>query len=232
MGTASSTRATVARLLSRCLRRCSTTAAKTACKCSGMTESRPSIRAQARAARSSPMAARGDNPMLKVAALRVWATRLARSRAGRAIHAPRARRAAGPQGLDAHRGFERVHQIAAIGAAQEFALGGRIRIAQMHAHQEAVQLRLGQRKGADLILGVLRGDDEEGLGQGHRLAIEGHLMLFHGLEQRALGFGRGAVDFIGQHQLRERSDRAESGTCRFPDRKSTRPARRRAGGRW
>ena len=28
-------------------------------------------------------------------------------------------------------------------------------------------------------------------------------MFFHGLEQRALGFGRGSIDLIGQHQLRK-----------------------------
>ena len=73
----------------------------------------------------------------------------------------------------------------------------------MHAHQEPVQLRLGQRKGSHLILRILRGDDEERLGQRHRLAVERHLMLFHGLEQRALRLRRRTVDFVGQHQLRE-----------------------------
>ena len=39
-----------------------------------------------------------------------------------------------------------------------------------------------------------------------RVRIEGHLLLFHRFEQRALGFRRRPVDFIGQHELRE--DRA------------------------
>ncbi len=44
---------------------------------------------------------------------------------------------------------------------------------------------------------------KNGSGKRHRLAVESHLMLLHGLEQRALGLGRGAIDFVGQHQLGE-----------------------------
>ena len=48
---------------------------------------------------------------------------------------------------------------------------------------------------------VLRGDDEERLGQRPRLPSSGHLVFFHGLQQRALRLGRGTVDLVGQHQL-------------------------------
>mgnify|MGYP000504077994 CR=1 FL=1 len=34
-------------------------------------------------------------------------------------------------------------------------------------------------------------------------AVAGHLPLLHGLEQRALGLGRGAVEFVGEQQLGE-----------------------------
>ena len=41
------------------------------------------------------------------------------------------------------------------------------------------------------------------MGQGAGLALDGHLALFHRLEQGALRLGAGAVDFIGQQHLRE-----------------------------
>ncbi len=73
----------------------------------------------------------------------------------------------------------------------------------MHAHQKAVELRLGQWERTDLLLRVLRGDDEERLRQRHRLPVERHLPLFHGFEQCALRLGRCPVDLIGQNQLRK-----------------------------
>ena len=78
-----------------------------------------------------------------------------------------------------------------------------VRIAELDAHGEAVELRLGQREGADLLRGVLRGDDEERRGQLARLAFGGDLVLFHRLEQRRLRLGRGAVDLVGEDHLRE-----------------------------
>ena len=91
----------------------------------------------------------------------------------------------------------------AIDAAQKFALGRGSGISQMYAHQKTIQLRLGQRKGADLVLGILGGDDEERFRQRHRLTVERDLMFLHRLQQRALRLGRGAVDFIREHQLRK-----------------------------
>src|SRR5277367_519096 len=105
------------------------------------------------------------------------------------------------QALDGCDRGERVHQIAAVPAAQQFALRGGGWITQVHAHQESIQLRFGQRVSADLVLRVLGGDDEKWFGKRHRLSVEGYLMLFHGLEQRALSLGRGTIDFVGQHQL-------------------------------
>ena len=99
-----------------------------------------------------------------------------------------------------------IHQIAPVDAAQQFPFRRRRGVSQVNPHQKPVELRLGQGKSADLVLRVLRGDHEEGFGQRHGLAVQGHLPLLHGFEQRALRFGRCAVDFIRQHQLRE--DRA------------------------
>ena len=81
--------------------------------------------------------------------------------------------------------------------------GGTVRIAEFDTHQEAVELRFGQREGADLVRRVLRGDDEEGARQRVGLPFGGDLALFHRFEQRALRLGCGAVDLVGQHQLGE-----------------------------
>src|ERR1700691_712615 len=137
-GTASSRPLAPARPLSRCSRRCSTTAPKTACTCSGITVLRPQIIAQARAARSNPIAARGDSPARRPAALRVcdMDTENGLLQALNRLHAQDA--------------AERVHQFAPIRAAQQFPLGGGGRITQMHAHQETVELRFRQREGTDL----------------------------------------------------------------------------------
>src|SRR5262249_41592294 len=43
-----------------------------------------------------------------------------------------------------------------------------------------------------------------------RLAFRGHLMLFHGLQQRALCFGRGAVHFVREYHMRENGAGVES----------------------
>ncbi|MNS95467.1 hypothetical protein D3C72_1297290 [compost metagenome] len=95
-----------------------------------------------------------------------------------------------------------------VGGAPEVqhAFEGRIGVAERDPHREAVELRLGQRMRADLLERVLRGDDEERRGQRMRGAVVRHLPLGHGLQQRALGFRRGAVDLVGEHQLGE--DRA------------------------
>jgi len=92
---------------------------------------------------------------------------------------------------------------AAVAPGQEFPFRGRIGVAQVDRHQEAVQLRLGQRVGADLLDRVLRGDDEERGGQLARLAVQRHLPLLHRLEQRALRLGRRAVDLVGEHDRME-----------------------------
>ena len=47
------------------------------------------------------------------------------------------------------------------------------------------------------------GDDEEGFRQRAGFAFGGDLAFFHRFEQRALRFGRGAVDFVGEQNLRK-----------------------------
>ena len=83
------------------------------------------------------------------------------------------------------------------------ALAGGIGIADAQAHEEAVELRLGQRVGAVVLDGILRGDHHEGPRQGMRVAVDGDLAFVHGFEQGGLGLGRGAVDLVGQQEVAE-----------------------------
>ena len=99
---------------------------------------------------------------------------------------------------------------AAIAAGEQLALGERVRIAELDRDQEAVELRFRQRIGADLLDRVLRGDDEERLGQRARLAVERHLALLHRFEQRALRLRRRAVDLVGEHDRVEDRSRVEA----------------------
>src|SRR5581483_11382491 len=89
------------------------------------------------------------------------------------------------------------------------ALGVAVGIAELDAHEEAVELRFGQREGSHLVRRVLRGDHEEGLGQAARLAFGRHLVLLHRLEQRRLRLRRRAVDLVGEDELREHRTRME-----------------------
>jgi hypothetical protein len=67
---------------------------------------------------------------------------------------------------------------------------------------------------------ILRGDDEKRLGQGAGDPVDRDLAFFHCLEQSALRFRAGAIDFVGQQHFRE--DRAgmkgELRTASFVDR--------------
>ena len=68
---------------------------------------------------------------------------------------------------------------------------------------EAVLLGLGQRIGAFLLDGVLRGQHEERRRQIVPLATDGDLLFLHGLEKRGLRLGRRTVDLIRQKHVGE-----------------------------
>ena len=100
-------------------------------------------------------------------------------------------------------GGQGVHHVAAVGACQQQALGSPVGVADGDAHQKTIQLRFRQCKGAQLVLRVLGGNHKKRVGQGAGGAFHRHLLFLHGLQQCALRFGAGAVDFIGQQHLRE-----------------------------
>ena len=110
---------------------------------------------------------------------------------------------------------QRCEQVAPILTHEQLALERRVRIAKLDPHQEAIELRLGQGIGADLIHGVLRRDDEERRCERIGVTVRGDLMLFHRFEQRALRLRRGAIDLIGEDQLREHGALVELEAARF-----------------
>ncbi len=75
--------------------------------------------------------------------------------------------------------------------------------------QEPIELRLGQLVGALVLDRVLRGGDDERVGEQPRLAVDADLALLHGLEQCGLSLRWRPVDLVGEEQIGEHGARAE-----------------------
>ncbi len=75
--------------------------------------------------------------------------------------------------------------------------------------EEAVELRLRKRKRPLRLDRVLRRDDEERLGKGVRLSVDGHLRLRHAFEQGGLSARRRAVDLVGEQNVGKDGARAK-----------------------
>ena len=60
-----------------------------------------------------------------------------------------------------------------------------------------------------MLVGILRGEHQEGRRQLARRAVHRDLPFRHRFQKAALGPGRGAVDLVGQHQLGEERARLE-----------------------
>jgi len=58
-------------------------------------------------------------------------------------------------------GGERAEHFSAIGAEEHEAFGGAVGDAEFDAHGEAIELGFWEGESADLVLGILGGDDEE-----------------------------------------------------------------------
>ncbi|KAG1085113.1 hypothetical protein G6F40_014284 [Rhizopus arrhizus] len=94
-------------------------------------------------------------------------------------------------------------QVTTIGSTQQLALRLGVGVAHRQAQQESIQLRIGQRERAGQVHRVLRGDHEEGIGQGMGLSVQGDLLFGHGLQQRTLRARGRAVDLVGQQHMGE-----------------------------
>ena len=71
------------------------------------------------------------------------------------------------------------------------------------AEHEPVELGLGQLERTALLDRVLGGDHQERRRELEGLVADGHATLLHGFQQGALHLGCGAVDLVGQQQVRE-----------------------------
>ncbi len=75
------------------------------------------------------------------------------------------------------------------------------RIAQLNSEKETVDLRFRQRIRTGKFSGILCGKDHERLWQRMGDAVYSHLMFFHDLQKRTLGFRTGPVNLICQKNL-------------------------------
>ena len=111
--------------------------------------------------------------------------------------------------MQAQQRVERQHggllldEDAPLAVREQLALVARRRITELDLHEEAVELRLRQRKRADLVRRIARCDDEERCRQRVGRAVGRHLAFLHRFEQRALRLRRRAVDLVGEDELRE-----------------------------
>ncbi len=83
-------------------------------------------------------------------------------------------------------------------------------VIQQYVKDEAVELGFGQRIGAFELDRILRRQHEERRTDGVLIAAHRTGAFLHRFEQRRLGLGRRAVDFVGQQDIRENRTRHES----------------------
>ena len=177
---------------------------------SGVTKSRPSSSAAARAARTSEMPPRGPAPATTPGPGARRAHQADRVVEHRVVDAQRrgdasaaAPPSAGLSSVATCSTFSRSPTLPSVTWRTMRRLLGLARVVDPHLEQEAVELRLGQRVGAFLLDRVLRGEHHERRLERERLALDRHLALLHHLEQRRLRLGRRAVDLVGQQQVGE-----------------------------
>ena len=182
--------------------RCASTGTASALMSSGITKGRPLTRARARAACVSAREARGEAPEVHARVLpgELGQPHYVLEHLSLNVHAMHELlHGQDLRGLEHARG--QGHGIHVAQEDVQLVLG--VRVADQQAHQKAVDLRFGERIGARLLHRVLRGEHDERLREGARVALDGDLRLLHRLEQRALGLGRRAVDLVAQHDVGE-----------------------------
>ena len=106
-------------------------------------------------------------------------------------------------------GLELVDGRRALKAIEHLDLVGDIQVAEVDAHQEAIDLGFRQREGAGEFDRVLGRQYQEGRGEWVGGAVDRHLFLLHRFQQCRLGLGRCTVDLIGEQDLREDRTLAE-----------------------
>ena len=169
---------------------------------------RPSSSARARTASISAWLARGPGPQaIGFADLAAVRARAARSAPGQdRLDHRLADRHAAHQALRRHQLVRRHRRLrlgllGAGGGEQHAPLGLAVGIVDVDLHQEAVELRFGQRIGAFLLERVLGRQHVERLRQVVAHAGDRDMLFLHRLQQRRLGARAGAVDLVRHQQL-------------------------------
>ena len=98
---------------------------------------------------------------------------------------------------------EHVRCDAVVGEVQHRELVLRAGVLEVDLEEEAVELGLGKLEDARVLVWVLGRDHEERIGKLVHLAVDRDLALLHRLEQGGLGARRGAVDLVGEEDVRE-----------------------------
>ena len=98
---------------------------------------------------------------------------------------------------------KRQHAVAGLVVGEHPGLGAARGVAERDPDHEPVDLGLGQRVRALVFDRVLGGEHDERTSQLVGMHVDGHAPLLHALEQAGLGLGRGAVDLVDQHDVRE-----------------------------
>ena len=111
-----------------------------------------------------------------------------------------------------------VERVRALTGVEHRKLLVLLRIPNPHADQKSIELRFGQWIGACELVGILRGEDEEGRSEDVRCAVDGHLRFAHGFEEGRLRTRRCAVDLVGEEDAPGRWVRDETRTNPAPDR--------------
>ncbi len=93
-------------------------------------------------------------------------------------------------------------------------------ITNFNLEQKSIELCLRQRIGAFSLDRVLRGKHHERLREPVRVPFQRHLIFLHHFEQRALRFGGGAIDLVGEEHVSEDrpADDAQLARGRIEDR--------------
>src|SRR2546430_12821304 len=84
-----------------------------------------------------------------------------------------------------------------------------LRVAELYAHEETVELSLREREGPLVLDRVLGRHDEERLRQLVRRPIDRHLVLVHRFQERGLRFRGGPVYLVGEDHLAHDGSRPE-----------------------
>ena len=102
---------------------------------------------------------------------------------------------------DVCNGLQSGDRVVGDAAAENFALGFVRGVTHFDAHEETVKLGFRKRIGAVMLDGILRGDDEERLGEWEGAAVDGNLRFVHGFKKSGLRAGSGAIDFVGENDV-------------------------------